>query len=289
MTTQSRLFAITHQKLSKPKKLPLGTLSVDPERFQVRCGESNNIVDRVLRERAALEVIVELKEVVQAGKLLDPLLVWKDTVSGTLLVFDGHHRMEAYQEAEAKLTLAVWTQQLNVDTEEEVRKFSYDLNSRVHLYMPQAEKQEATWRAIVTGEAVGSLRAIAHSYGISKSQVALMKAKMKELLPQLEIKAKASESSFDSSYVRANIDLWKSYAEWRESEDSCVDIDALQQKRIDKIVRSLTIKFGKLMKARPEDMLEAFAQFHEQATRRPVTIHVRRASDEQEEDINDEF
>lgn len=69
MTTQSRLFAITHQKLSKPKKLPLGTLSVDPERFQVRCGESNNIVDRTLRERAALEVIVELKEVVLAGKI----------------------------------------------------------------------------------------------------------------------------------------------------------------------------------------------------------------------------
>ncbi len=116
-----------------------------------------------------------------------------------------------------------------------------------------------------------------------------MKAKMKELLPQLEIEAKASESSFDSSYVRANIDLWKNYAEWRESEDSCIDIDALQQKRIDKIVRNLTIKFGKLMKAQPEDMLEAFAQFHEQATQRQVIFHVHRSSDEQEEDMNSEF
>jgi hypothetical protein len=61
-----------------------------------------------------VDVIVELKEVVQAGKLLDPLLVWKDNVSGALVVFDGHHRMDAYQAAEAKPTLKVWTQQLTM-------------------------------------------------------------------------------------------------------------------------------------------------------------------------------
>jgi hypothetical protein len=66
-------------------------------------------------------------------------------------------------------------------------------------------------------------------------------------------------------------------------------MDALQQKRIDKIVRNLTIKFGKLMKAQPEDMLEAFTQFHEQVTRRPVTFYVQHALDEQDEDNNYEF
>ncbi len=241
------------------------------------------MVDRELQNQASMEAIVAMKEVVQAGDLLDPLLVWKDTTSGAFIVFDGHHRMEAYKGADAKPALQVWTQQLNVDTEGEVRKFSYDLNSRVRLHMPSAERQEATWKAIIMGEAVGSLRAIAHSYGISKSQVALMKDKSAVVLPKLRLEAKASGVLFDSSYIRDNAGLWKDYAEWRESNTSCTDISALQQRWIDKIVRGLTIKFGKQMKARPEDMLEAFAQFHEQATRRPVTFDVQRAGDEEPE------
>ncbi len=261
---------------------------MDPERFQIRCGASNNTVDGTLQEQAAVEAVVAMKEVVQAGKLLDPLLVWKDDVSGALIVFDGHHRMEAYKEAGADPSLEVWTQQLSVDTEEEVRKFSYDLNSRVRLHMPQAERQEATWKAIVMGEAIGSLRAIAHSYEVSKSQVALMKAKCKMLLPKLRIEAEASGLPFDCTYIRANVGLWKSYAEWRESiSSSTPDIEAIRQKKIDTIVRSLSIKFGKLMKARPDDMLEAFAQFHEQATRRPVIFHVQRAGEEGEEEESD--
>jgi hypothetical protein len=287
MNTQNQLFAITHPKLGKPIKMPLGTLLVQPERFQIRCGESNNMVDREFQSQAAMEAIVAMKEVVQAGALLDPLLVWKDTISGAFIVVDGHHRMEAYKEADAKPALQVWTQQLNVDTEGEVRKFSYDLNSRVRLHMPLAERQEATWKAIVTGEAVGSLRAIAHSYGISKSQVKLMKDKSAVVLSKLRIEAGVSEVPFDSSYIRAKVGLWKSYAEWRESNLSSSDISALQQKRIDRIVRGLTIKFGKQMKARPEDMLEAFAQFHEQVTRRVVTIVVHGAGGAQEGEESD--
>lgn len=289
-TSQVQLFAITHPKLGKPVKISLGKLSVQPERFQVRCGDSNNTVDGTLQKQAAVEAVAAMKEVVEAGGLLDPLLVWKDSIGDALIVFDGHHRMEAYKEAGVKSSLEVWTQQLNVKAEEEVRKFSYDLNSRVRLNMPQAERQEATWKAIAAGEAAGSLRAIAHSYGISKSQVALMKGKTKTVLAELRIQAAEAALTFDSAYVRANVGLWKSYAEWRESVPSGKpDLDAIRQKKIDTIVRSLSIKFGKYMKARPDDMLEAFAQFHEQATRRPVIFQVQRAGEEEEEEEESDF
>ena len=114
-----------------------------------------------------------------------------------------------------------------------------------------------------------------------------MKDKSAVVLSKLRIEAGVSEVPFDSSYIRAKVGLWKSYAEWRESNLSSSDISALQQKRIDRIVRGLTIKFGKQMKARPEDMLEAFAQFHEQVTRRVVTIVVHGAGGAQEGEESD--
>src|SRR5687768_12033432 len=120
---------IDHPLIGKVEKMPLESLKLVPERFQVRNLDSNNYVIRIMQEQEAQDAVRELREIVLAGGLLDPILVWGDR--GEMLVVDGHHRMEAYTESDLSPSTPVRVQRLNVTTESEARKIAYDRNSRV--------------------------------------------------------------------------------------------------------------------------------------------------------------
>ena len=66
-TPPVQLFGITHPKLGKPIKAPLGSLAMHPERFQIRCSESNNAVDGTLQEQAVVQAVIVMKEAVEDG------------------------------------------------------------------------------------------------------------------------------------------------------------------------------------------------------------------------------
>lgn len=256
---------IDHPKIGKVEKMTLDALRLVPERFQVRNLKSNNYVNRIMQEQEAQDAVHELREIVLAGGLLDPILVWEDR--GEMLVVDGHHRMEAYTESDLSPSTPVWVQRLNVTTESEARKIAYDRNSRVNLNMSPAERHNEVWLAILCGEARGSLRDVAKDYTIGKSSVGRMREKAESVVERLMAEAASSKQEFNSVYVRQHAPTWREADSWRESDPSeKIDVDEMERKKIESLVKSMVTRFSDDIRVHPELLCKAFAQFYEQAT-----------------------
>jgi ParB-like chromosome segregation protein Spo0J len=264
------LIGLTHPSLSKPERVPFGSLKVDPERFQVRNPEACSYVQGTIKKQESIELSASLRQLVESGSSLDPLIVWEDQ-QGTLWLIDGHHRMEALEEADVPASHDVWVQRFNGSTEAEARQFALEINKRLHLNMHPQEVLEAYWRMLLCGETVGSNRERVKRYHVSKSTVERMNKEKPSVLAQLQQQANAAGVAFDVGFIRANAPPWKQLAAWRENPETMKPED-LNRKAIEKVLRTLAIRLADDAKAQPEVVLEAFQEFFEQATGRPIVI-----------------
>lgn len=263
------LIGCTHPALSEPERVPFGSLKVDPERFQVRNPEACSYVQGTIKRQESIELASALRKLVEDGTSLDPLIVWVDP-QGNLWVIDGHHRMEALSEADVPASHDVWVQRFN-GSESEARQFALEVNKRLHLNMHPREVLEAYWQMLLSGETVGSVRERVKRYHISQSTVQRMDKERPSVLAQLQQQANSAGVAFDVGFIRANAPLWKQLAAWRENPETMKPED-LNRRAIEKVLRTLAIRLADDVKAQPEVVLEAFQEFYEQATGRPIVI-----------------
>ena len=208
-----------------------------------------------------------------SGSSIDPLIVWEDP-QGTLWVIDGHHRMEAMTEADIPASCDVWTQRFTGSTEAEARQFSLEINKRLHLNMHPQEVLEAYWRMLLSGETRGSVRERVKRYHVSKSTVERMNKEKPSVLAKLQQQAAAAGVAVDVGFIRTNAPTWKMLAAWRENPETMKTED-LNRKAVEKVLRTLAVRLADDAKAQPEVVLEAFQEFFEQATGRPIVIQQR--------------
>lgn len=224
-----------------------------------------------IKRQESTELSASLRQLVESGSSLDPLIVWEDP-QGNLWVIDGHHRIEGMTEADVPASHDVWVQRFNGSTEAEARQFALEVNKRLHLNMHPQEVLEAYWRMLLSGEAAGSVRERVKRYHVSQSTVQRMDKEKPSVLAQLRQQANSAGVPFDVGFIRANAPAWKKLAAWRENPQAMKTED-LNRKAVEKVLRTLAVRLADDAKAQPEVVLEAFQEFFEQATGRPIVIH----------------
>lgn len=261
------LMGISSGLLKAPERVPFGSLQVDPERFQVRNPKACSAVDGYLLEQASQTLTKTLLDAVEGGDELDPLVVWKSP-DGALWVIDGHHRYEALAEAGTTPGAKVWVQRFTGTSAGEARHFALDVNRRDHLDLHEKERFENCWRFILTGEAVGRVRERAKRYRIGKSTVSRMDAKAPAVLEQLRALATTEGVNFDEAFIRSHAPTWKGMDDTSRATEG--DPDALEAQAIERMVKSLTLRYAKEAKAYPDRALKALEMFYTGTTGRHV-------------------
>lgn len=261
---------LAHPSLEYPTMISFDALNVCVERFQVRSPDSCSYVAMVLKKQESVQQSAELVKLIAAGTTLDPIVVWKDG-NEKHWVIDGHHRMEALSESRCPADRQIWIQLFKGVSEAEARAFALQINRRSHVNMHPSEVLESYWRMLLCGEAVGSVRGRATSYGVSQSTVQRMDKEKKAVIVTLQQAAIEEKVAVDAAYIRTNAPLWKEIATWRDGQ-SVVDVSALSRKAVEAILRKLTIHLTDQAKAQPEVVLEAFREFYEEATGIPIEI-----------------
>ncbi|MYM38649.1 ParB/RepB/Spo0J family partition protein [Duganella qianjiadongensis] len=259
-----------HALLSRPQQVLFGSLQVAPERFQVRNPDACSYVDSVLAKKASIELSRDLVDVLKSGGELDPLLVFDD--DGALFVFEGHHRYEAMLEAGFLPNAKVWIQKFKSPDEAQARALALEVNRRAHLAMNKREVLQAYWLALLSGEVTGSVRQRVKRYRISHSTVTRMDKEARVVREELQRMAMTSGVPFTPEYCRGHAPLWKSIAEWREqrhSQERSVDVERLA---VEKILRSLTLKYAADIKAQPEAFLTAVEELFFEVTGEPLRL-----------------
>ncbi|MYN39784.1 ParB N-terminal domain-containing protein [Duganella sp. FT109W] len=239
--------------------------------------EAGSYVQSVIRKEESRQLSSSLASLVSEGETLDPLIVWKDPV-GQLWVIDGHHRMEALQEADTPPEALVWTQEYLGQDEASARRFALDLNRRLHLNMHPKEALEAYWLMLLAGEVSGSLRDRAKRFQISKSTIARMDKQKPAVLATIEQQATSMGAAMDVEFIRDNAPTWKGLEEWSTGHEQS-DKEELEQKAVEKVTRSLAIRYASEAKAQPEVLLQAFTIFFEGVT--GEQINIQRGSSDQ--------
>jgi len=259
-----------HALLGRPEQVLFGSVRVAPERFQVRNPDACSYVDSVLAKRDSIELSRDLVGVLNDGRELDPLLVFEE--NGILFVFEGHHRYEAMLEAGFLPDSKVWIQRFKGEGEADARALALEVNRRVHLAMNKREVLQAYWLALLSGEVSGSVRQRVKRYRISHSTVTRMDKEARLVRAELQQIAEASGVPFTPEYCRENAPLWRSIAEWREQGHSQeLSVDA-ERHAVEKILRSLTLKYAADIKAQPEAFLAAVAEVFFEVTGEPLSL-----------------
>jgi len=282
------ILGLHNELLKAPERVPFGALKVDPSRFQSRNPQACNYVQSVLKEQESRALTASLLEVIEAGEQLDPIVVWQ-CPEGHLWIIDGHHRHESLQEAGTPAKTRVWVQRFKGESEADARHFSLDVNKRSHLNMHRKERIEAYWKLLVSGEAIGSVRGRVARYGISKATVQRMDKEAPSVIAQLRAQALAEAAEFDVAFIRTNAPAWKTLADWRDTTSADTDVDDLDRKTIERIVRSLAVRLSDDAKANPDVVVQAFAEFIEEVTGRHVSVRLELTSgdDDQEQEAPD--
>lgn len=245
--------ALSPPELSGPFSVPLGTLHVDPARFQVRNPKALSYSRGVLAEIESVDHTARLAEAIVQGESLDPILVWREPSSqgGRLCVVDGFHRMEAFSDAGLSPDDLVLVQEILVSSDTEARSAALEINRRDKLRMNPKEAQDAYWRGLLCVDISGSTRQRSVRYGVSKGTVDRMDRKKGAVLSALRKEAAAQRVPFSKEFIRANAPAWRDIFKWElaqqgEEIPSKSDVDDAERYRRGKakLKRALTKQFG---------------------------------------------
>ena len=159
-----------NQVISDEGRLPLEVLETEPAIFQPRDRDWGVIDDNTHIEG--------LKRAIERGPEhhLDPIVVWWSGMRW--IVVDGHHRLEAYKQAERRPEFIPVVE--FVGGLDEARMKSTADNHKNKLPMTTEERTEAAWRLTCTSEL--SKNDISKACGVSPRTIANMRSRIREVL-----------------------------------------------------------------------------------------------------------
>lgn len=247
---------------ANPTRLPLMTIAVWPEVFQLR-RPAKHVSDSHVRSLADTAKHREL----------DPLTIWWDGKRWALI--DGHHRFAAYREvgkSNAEVPVVVFAGSLA----EAMRKAAQD-NSKDKLPMSRSEKTNAAWRLVTTTEL--SRKETAEAAGISEASVAEMR-RVRALLQALMEqdgsawnKAHPNKELADVSWMEA-----RRIAKGQDAAD--IDWDDFNEKKAQEWATAFHKVFGKDASNRPEALARALELYN---PRLPAILAELWSKDEEDE------
>lgn len=169
----------------EPQQVLRGRIK-EADRFQPRNVRLVRFRDRGRLEGASEQHVSDLAAKLAAGHGLEPLLV--ASISGTLFLIDGHHRLKAYRR-EGHRTIPVRVMET---TEAKALLASKGVNcDGVKLPMHAEQKREAAWQYLALQTDRGrqglpqgeSLRDIGAAFGVSKDTASRMLRKLPDVIP----------------------------------------------------------------------------------------------------------
>lgn len=133
-------------RADRPAVLRLRDIHTCPAVFQPRLGDSQDGA----HSRDHVRALVHQLDTMPAGaRVLEPIVVY--AVGRRFYALDGHHRRAAYEDA--GLTEGIPVVHFE-GTLEAAMGEAIKLNSRIHLNLEGAERNEAAWRLVCIGEAM---------------------------------------------------------------------------------------------------------------------------------------
>lgn len=223
---RSQLLALEKQPrpTATPSHLPLERITVYDVLFQPR------ETSLVYRAKASQRHVETMARVVSEGSELDPIVVV--AFGPQYVLIDGHHRLEAYQEAAYASPVPVQVIESELTGEERITwaiRLSASLNSKNKLAMSDQDKMDVAWRLTVVGGL--SKREVAKDAGVGTRSVANMRsvaAALRELGHQ-------DHQLYSYTWHRATFELRKAQGQ-AEGEASP---DALER-RLRRLVQALS-------------------------------------------------
>ena len=261
---------IAHPLLSAPYQVPLSSLQVSEERFQVRNFQACSFSQAGVKEAERKQLRETLEALVKADTTLDPLVVWRDS-AGVLWVIDGHHRHEALIADGREPDPLVWVQRANVSTEAEARALALDINKRLHLCLHPKELLENLWRATLLGEATGSVRERAKRYQVSIGTASSIPKEAAKVLAELARRAAAQGVPLDSQFIREHAPLWRERKQfWKDFEKTRGE--EMQERERQRITEAMLSAIGADLKAQPELVAEVFEEVARDVARKEAQV-----------------
>ncbi|MEE2953030.1 MAG: ParB N-terminal domain-containing protein [Pseudomonadota bacterium] len=136
--------ALKGTREDRPATLRLRDIHTCPAVFQPRLGDGRNGATNPDHVQA---LVHQLDTMPADARRLEPITLY--AVGRRFYVVDGHHRRAAYEEA--GITDGVPVRHLEGTLEEAIHA-ALEMNSRAHLGMTNAERNEAAWRLVCIGE-----------------------------------------------------------------------------------------------------------------------------------------
>lgn len=194
-----------NKALPKPTKLAvhLNKLNTDEGTFHPRLEGINESHVRALQD------------VLQHGQPLDPIEVWKDPATGSLIVADGHHRLEALRRHDSAQRVSVLVYSCS---KSHALLIPMRENGKTRLALTYDERANWAWKLTVEG--TGSKSVVAASCGVSGSTVAHMRRLKTEILK--------TDGDLPDSWREAQ-QHGKDPVEWSDEEREAWEEELVQQ------------------------------------------------------------
>lgn len=144
-----------------PRRLPLSSIRVELDAFQVRGGDFDDAH------------VTKLSRLLDTVDDLTPILVLP--CSDGYVVIDGHHRRKAYQLRQRKDVPAV----VFAGTVQEAALEAVKLNTQATLQMDNQQRGDCAWRLVLVGRY--TREQIVSASGVSETQVANMRRALRAL------------------------------------------------------------------------------------------------------------
>lgn len=122
-------------------------IHTDEYRFQARNPYANELRKVHRRKKQIEQQLEELTEYLKADTKheLEPIKVWKDPLNDKYFVVDGHHRLQAYEEAKRRANRKIPCVIIQAETPHDALAKIFKENSRSKLGYTTAERIEAAW------------------------------------------------------------------------------------------------------------------------------------------------
>ncbi|MCS3738240.1 ParB N-terminal domain-containing protein [Rhizobium sp. BK661] len=213
-----------------PTHVPQKDLIKIPQVFQIR--------DQDVHESH----VSDLKRLLTLHKALDPITVWRCEQS--VIVIDGHHRLEAYRlwNREAPIPVSFFK-----GTVEQAIQFAETANSKAKLQVTYREKANYAWRLVVHADELGKLSKaqLIQRTHISKGTIDKMRKVARELGPQARTFSQWDKADREWQRQTTGVE--------HEIDDAWIQMEAMR------VVDRLGATFAKTLANRPEVTATAFS------------------------------
>ncbi|MBS9721944.1 ParB-like nuclease domain-containing protein [Tianweitania sp. BSSL-BM11] len=234
----------------RPTVLRLRDIHTCPPVFQPRLGEDRNGATNGDHVRA---LVHQLDTMPAGARKLEPIAVY--AAGRRFYIVDGHHRRAAYEKA--GITEGIPVRHFEGTLEAAIHA-ALEFNSRAHLGLTNAERNEAAWRLVCIGEMKRpriTVAAIVQASRLSKKSVENMRALWRRLQARFgdncDITGERLPAVFDTYREAVEADRGEKKEFTKEMRDAMIG------QMVDKLGKAL----GKHPHQHPEMMGEALVRY----------------------------